>query len=295
MLTRVPDNERQAVRVLGDAQERDAQHRDCQPVRHSRQAVLRALLLMDGKIEATLRRDGAVKPDRNRKDQCRARGPYRAVDPLPDRCDHLCIGEAWRTGLVRARWRLRHVPEVHRVYRTALGLCDRVRHQDRKTADPTKMAEELFYKSEGDGMISTRVSETIHEGWAGAEPPGLPPRRWIPGFISLLQSVFWLFWQQSRLSSPRRVSAAGDIKGRVIGCNATPAQVEKINELWDKNISIGEYDEQICPQYLVDMPPDLKEILYKKQYQWGSGPGPSNTTIENPSPEAMNVTQVPGL
>jgi len=34
-----------------------------------------------------------------------------------------------------------------------------------KTADPTKMADELFNKSEGDGMTA-RISEVIH-GWLG--------------------------------------------------------------------------------------------------------------------------------
>ena len=133
-------------------------------------------------------------------------------------------------------------------------------------------------------------------GWAGARTTRQASPSKVDSRIYIIAAICVLVILAAvpLILSPG-VSAAGDIKGRVIGCNATPAQVEKINELWGKNISIGEYDEQICPQYLVDMPPDLKEILYKKQYQWGSGPGPSNTTIENPSPEAMNVTQVPGL
>ena len=64
------------------------------------------------------------------------------------------------------------------------------------------------------------------------------------------------------------VSAAQSNVGRIIGFNATQAQVDKINELWGKNITIGEYYEQICPQYLVGMPADLKEILYKRQWRW---------------------------
>ena len=64
------------------------------------------------------------------------------------------------------------------------------------------------------------------------------------------------------------VSAAGQNEGRIIGCNTTQLQVDRINELWGRNISIGEYDEQVCPQYLDGMPDDLKEILYNRQYKW---------------------------
>jgi hypothetical protein len=64
------------------------------------------------------------------------------------------------------------------------------------------------------------------------------------------------------------VSAATPPQSRTIGWNATPEQVVKLNELWGKNITIGEYFEEFCPQCLVGMPPDLKEVLYKNQWKW---------------------------
>ena len=129
-------------------------------------------------------------------------------------------------------------------------------------------------------------------GWCPNHPKSAPSKMDYKIYIIAAICALVILAAVPRIFSPG-VSPAGDMNGRVIGCNATPAQVEKINELWGKNISIGEYDEQICPQYLVDMPPDLKEVLYKNRWQWG--PGPSNTTTENTSPEVMNVTTVPEL
>ena len=64
------------------------------------------------------------------------------------------------------------------------------------------------------------------------------------------------------------VSAATVREGATIGWNATPEQVVRLNELWGKNITIGEYFEEFCPQCLVGMPPDLKEVLYKNRWKW---------------------------
>jgi len=67
------------------------------------------------------------------------------------------------------------------------------------------------------------------------------------------------------------VSAATALEGKTIAWNATPEQVAKINELWGKDITIGEYYEQVCPVFLVNMPADLKEKLYTKKWNWGNG------------------------
>ena len=64
------------------------------------------------------------------------------------------------------------------------------------------------------------------------------------------------------------VSAATVREGTTIGWNATPEQVVRLNELWGKNITIGEYFEEFCPQCLVGMPPDLKAVLYKNRWKW---------------------------
>jgi len=64
------------------------------------------------------------------------------------------------------------------------------------------------------------------------------------------------------------VSATTPLEGKTIGWNATAEQVVRLNELWGKNITIGEYFEEFCPQCLVGMPPDLKEVLYKNQWKW---------------------------
>ncbi len=64
------------------------------------------------------------------------------------------------------------------------------------------------------------------------------------------------------------VSAATALEGKTIAWNATPEQVVKINELWGKDITVGEYYEQVSPEFLVDMPADLKEKIYKKKWNW---------------------------
>jgi hypothetical protein len=81
------------------------------------------------------------------------------------------------------------------------------------------------------------------------------------------------------------VSAAKSIEGRVIGFNATQAQVDKINQLWGKDISVGEYYAQVEPEMLVGMPADLKAILYKKQWVW-----PGSSGIPTVSPMVSGIT-----
>ena len=68
------------------------------------------------------------------------------------------------------------------------------------------------------------------------------------------------------------VSAENNMAGKIIRASATQEQVDKINELWGKDITAGEYFEQIHPEFLVDMPAEIKEKLYKKKWIWPISP-----------------------
>ena len=68
------------------------------------------------------------------------------------------------------------------------------------------------------------------------------------------------------------VSAATDMDGKIIRASATQEQVDKINELWGKDITVIEYYTQVHPEFLADMPGDLKEKLAKKKWLWPESP-----------------------
>lgn len=81
------------------------------------------------------------------------------------------------------------------------------------------------------------------------------------------------------------VSAAATNAGKVMNITSTPEQIVKINELWGKNITVGEYFEQVQPDLLVDMPADLKEKLYTMKWVW---PDSSTRTLNAISPNMVN-------
>ena len=67
----------------------------------SRQAVSKALLAMDGKIESALR-DMAQSNQRHREDQCRTGDPAWPVDTKPDCCNNIHLRKARGPGVVRS-------------------------------------------------------------------------------------------------------------------------------------------------------------------------------------------------
>lgn len=72
---------------------------------------------------------------------------------------------------------------------------------------------------------------------------------------------------------------AGTPSNRIVS-NATPEQLDKINALWGKDITIGEYMEQVHPEHLVGVPDDVKKIMYQLKMIW---------------PDAKNETKIAQL
>ena len=85
------------------------------------------------------------------------------------------------------------------------------------------------------------------------------------------------------------VSAAATTAGKVMNITSTPEQIAKINELKGKNITVGEYFEQVQPDLLVGMPEDLKEKLYTVKWVW---PDSATPTVNILSPNAANAWSV---
>ena len=77
------------------------------------------------------------------------------------------------------------------------------------------------------------------------------------------------------------VSAAGSMEGKITRVSATPEQVAKINELWGKDITVGEYFTQVHPALLVDMPAEIKEKIFKKKWIWPVSPDNEINTQAN--------------
>lgn len=82
------------------------------------------------------------------------------------------------------------------------------------------------------------------------------------------------------------VSAATNLDGRVIRATASQDQVDKINELWGKDITVIEYFEQVHPEFLVDMPDEIRKKLSKKKWAW---PDPSDNEKKTGSSSLLAV------
>jgi|GEM_PF-2396593 len=67
---------------------------------------------------------------------------------------------------------------------------------------------------------------------------------------------------------------------------ASPAQLEKINELWGKDITIGEYLTQVHPSLLEDMPADVKKTIFEKKWRWSTA---EEMTVPPKSTDSSNT------
>jgi hypothetical protein len=85
------------------------------------------------------------------------------------------------------------------------------------------------------------------------------------------------------------VSAATNMDGKVIRATASQDQVDKINELWGRDITVIEYFEQVHPEFLVDMPDEIREKLSKKKWPWPIFP---NQETKAQSNSLMRLTPI---
>jgi hypothetical protein len=59
------------------------------------------------------------------------------------------------------------------------------------------------------------------------------------------------------------------VDGKVVYvATASQAQVDKINELWGRDITIGEYLTQVHPSLLENIPADARKSLFEKKWHW---------------------------
>ena len=110
-------------------------------------------------------------------------------------------------------------------------------------------------------------------GWAGAQTTRQLPLK-VDSRIYIIAAICVLVILAAvpLILSPG-VSAAGDIKGRVIGCNGSaPAHQRSMN--YGARISRLESMTNGCaPNIFVDMPPDLKKYSTKSNTNGGRGKG----------------------
>ncbi|NMB78722.1 MAG: hypothetical protein GYA23_06460 [Methanomicrobiales archaeon] len=74
--------------------------------------------------------------------------------------------------------------------------------------------------------------------------------------------------------------------------SASQEQVDKVNELWGKDISIGEYLTQVHPSLLEEMPPDVKEEIFKTKWRWPTTEemaAPANQEVSDAALDSSNT------
>jgi hypothetical protein len=64
------------------------------------------------------------------------------------------------------------------------------------------------------------------------------------------------------------VSATSSSDNNVRLVQATPEQVEKINELWGSDITIGDYMEQVHPEQLVGVSDEVIKEMHQRKMHW---------------------------
>ena len=84
------------------------------------------------------------------------------------------------------------------------------------------------------------------------------------------------------------VSAADEFTSN--GVVSTPEQVKKINDLWGKDITIGQYFEEVHPEYFKEMTAAEREESYKHKMNWGVTPSRSQKSPNIGIP--MTATQL---
>ena len=139
---------RQAVCVLETPPQRSPEHPDIAGrFSISRQAVSKALLAMDRKVEGDTSRDGAGKPDRGREPERGERGSLRAIGSVSMRPPSSSYPKitGYRSG-TSTRATAAHAPRMPRRIQLLWGYADELGIALTKTDDPTRMADELFAK-----------------------------------------------------------------------------------------------------------------------------------------------------
>lgn len=80
-------------------------------------------------------------------------------------------------------------------------------------------------------------------------------------------------------------AAASDNNVRLV--QATPEQVEKINELWGSDITIGDYMEQVHPEQLVGVSDEVIKEMHQRTMNWPE----DNQEIKEPEqPDSILAT-----
>ncbi len=83
------------------------------------------------------------------------------------------------------------------------------------------------------------------------------------------------------------VSAAASSDNNVRLVQATPEQVEKINELWGSDITIGDYMEQVHPEQLVGVSDEVIKEMHQRKMHWPE----DNQAIKEPEqPDSILAT-----
>lgn len=83
------------------------------------------------------------------------------------------------------------------------------------------------------------------------------------------------------------VSAADSADHSTRMIQSTPAQVEKINQLWGSDITIGDYMEQVHPEQLVGVSDEVIKEMHQRKMHW---PEDTDTAQKTAQPDSTRAT-----
>jgi hypothetical protein len=86
--------------------------------------------------------------------------------------------------------------------------------------------------------------------------------------------------------SPVSASEAGSPDSQIVDYATNAAQIEAANQLWGQDISMGEYYEAVMPDFLADMPEEVRAHLYTVKKVWPTpetGEGSSQNVVSGHS------------
>lgn len=89
-----------------------------------------------------------------------------------------------------------------------------------------------------------------------------------PGKILIVIGILILF-SFAILCVPAYMNSAhhpGQGKEKTLELNES--QLEIANDLWGSNITVGEFYDKVCPEYLDTMPEELRLYLFTVKMEW---------------------------
>ncbi|MBP1929877.1 hypothetical protein J2741_002473 [Methanolinea mesophila] len=85
----------------------------------------------------------------------------------------------------------------------------------------------------------------------------------IIGAIILALFLFSILYGPSYIDSANRPE-----RGTGWTFELNESQIKIANEMWGSDITVGEFYQKVCPEYLATMPEELEDYLFTTRMEW---------------------------